>query len=200
MAMHLPTLHCDDKWLKWRDVYTGDCIVHSAARWSSIVLARLLETSDGMAMLDDKNNMGETPILVAVRYGNIESIRLLVSKGTHKYCNIWYGEVNDFYHGPQHVCPVKSAIGNRNREVAIALLTSRPNLEERCRFLEQHKHLPLNEYIGCINVRCARAYQAIGTALFIFKKRVGKDVFQFLLKPMLRNQWERHRYDAVWNI
>jgi hypothetical protein len=152
-----------------------------------------------MAMLDEKNYTDKTPLWTAVSYGNIESIRLLVAKGAHKYCvgsHYWFG----FGQHPERFCPVVEAIDDRNCEVGIALLSSRPRLEERIRFVEQHKHVPLNEYIQRINVRCVRAYQAIGTALFIFKKRVGKDVFQFVLKPMLRNQWERHRYDKVWDI
>lgn len=59
----------------------------------------------------------------------------------------------------------------------------------------------MNTCIRQINLRCARAYQAIGTALFVFfQKLTNKDVYRFLLRPLLQEIWEHRRYEAVWDI
>ena len=199
LTMQSTSLLCDPKWMAWRNPETDDCIMHVAAEYSPVMLARLLKTGGGKALMDHTNHQNRTPLWTAVYANQTESVRLLMVAGAHAKCL-----------GVS--CPLKYAVSTKRFEVGIALLSGRPTLEGRCAFLNSHakegflsysERNAMNDCMKAINLRCARAYQAIGTALFVLQKKLGKDqkdVYHFLVKPLLRHTWEHRRYEPVWDI
>lgn len=196
-----PTVISDKKWMAWREEETDNCVMHMAAAFFPDMLSRLLRTNGGRALMDHSNHIGYSPLYFAVGDKKVESIRLLVAAGAHSICN-------------GLLCPLESAFfvevdSVDKYELGIALLSSAPTKGERIEFLGNHKkfakkHMGMADYLNdclkVINTRCARAYQAIGTALYVLKRKIGRDVFQNLLKPLLRHLWEQKRYQACWDI
>lgn len=199
LAMQSASLLHDSKWMAWRDPDTDDCIMHVAAEYSPVMLARLLKTGGGKALMDHTNNQSCTPLWRAVYTSQMESVRILMAAGAHANCL-------------RDRCPLLLALCTKEFEMGIALLGGRPTLEGRCAFLISHskegflsryERRGMNDCINAINLRCACAYQAIGTALFVLQKKLGKDqkdVYRFMVKPLLRQIWEHRRYERIWDI
>lgn len=199
MIKNDPTIVSDKKWMAWREE-SDQCVIHLATLFPDM-LSRLLKTAGGKALMDHVDLYGQTPLYYAVESKRIESIRLLIEAGAHLVCN-----------GRQ--CPLYRAFFLEYEklgkcELGIALLSSARSRRERIEFLDNHKKFAnkhilfadyLNDCLKTINTRCARAYQAIGTALYVLKRKMGRDVFQHLLKPLLRHLWEQKRYQACWDI
>lgn len=149
--------------------------------------------------MDHVNYHKVTPLGTAVVATQTESIRLLMVAGAHTSCS-------------RYACPLVLAISKKGFEASIALLSGRSTLQDRCAFLNSHtkeglltfsEREFLNDCMKAINLRCARAYQAIGTALFVLQGKLGKDqkdVYHFLVKPLLRHIWEHRRYECIWDI
>lgn len=201
-----PELVNDPKWMEWRSG-SLECIMHVAARCNPKCLFLLLKTKGGRALMDRIDGFGRSPICRAVENDQKESVRLLIAAGAHSWCI----SARD--------CPLAYAVhmscnghGKQAVELGVAMFSSRPKRAERQKFLDEHKKFrkqsPLWELffdlcVSTMNVRCARAYQAVGTMLFCLKKRIGKsqkDVFRNILTPMLRHIWEQQRYEECWDI
>lgn len=204
-----PELVTDPKWMAWRSADDDCCIVHVVACDRPELLHCLLKTKGGLALMDHTDRSGKSPVYSAVVDEKKESVRLLIAAGAHSSCI----SAND--------CPLNYAfamsfigIGHRKQgiEMGVVLLSSRRTRAERFRFLDDHKKFRNKDAawkfyfdlcVSTANLRCARAYQAIGTMLYCLKRSIGKnqkDVFHQILTPMLRHIWEHQRYKECWDV
>lgn len=203
VAMNADSVWKDKKWLEWRDPNNGDCIMHVVAAKSPLLLERLLKTSGGLALMDHVNDAKQTPLYRAVCSRQVKCVQLLRAAGAHESCLM------------REHCPFECAYFNEfhrnSRELGIALASggvSRAKLQE---FLRIHTTVIGNqkwqqrEYLqkcaDSVRLRYERAYKTLVSALWTLKRKTSnKDVFQFILVPMLRHIWENRRYEPCWDV
>jgi hypothetical protein len=197
-----PSLISDEGVFAWRDPSSDDCVMHIAASRFPVALASLLETKGGQALMNHANKQKQTPLFFAAFHKQVECVRLLMWYGAHFNC--------DFF---ALMCPLQVGcygFGDKNEEVAIAMMSGAPTCEKRIDFVRSHLHGAMGNYrsflLRCllkIDSRRRNAQKAIGALVFVLKQRMGKsqkDVFRQILIPMLCYIWERRRYEACWDI